>query len=504
MTDDVQIFDPRQWRLVSQRQRMSPFPNYMSMESVCKEMRRFVGISVKNFLLIFDGNVFAGFQGKVDYMRKGRMIANRVHKDPKLYSRLVELENKHGKRLVDFAKKANRAVGHDTSNRALHQMFADYEKYYKLVYASYGSVWTMEEFLFGDLLAIVQKRISDSAKAVDVLNALTKQPSAMVASIERMALLKLGIEISENNAWVGRVKAGDTAAVKAESGLAKAINKHVKKYFWLTRDYEDPILTFEKTTERLAEVLVGNPKAEYDKMVADLKTTNLERRHRIKELKLNKKEIALFSAMRDAAHLKELRKHFVSESLYYFDKVLEEIGRRTYLSIKQIRFMRTADVKEALLKKKDFTEELNARIRLSVWIAGAKGTRVIIGERARQLQEAFCRADKNAKEFSGMPVSPGVACGPARIIMNPDECDKVQKGDIIVTVQVVPSFSTAIIKAAGIVCDGGHGITSHPATLAREAKIPCVIQTRFAREVLKDGDMIEVDGYKGVVKKLES
>ena len=105
-------------------------------------------------------------------------------------------------------------------------------------------------------------------------------------------------------------------------------------------------------------------------------------------------------------------------------------------------------------------------------------------------------------EFSGMAVSPGKAQGPVKIVMNPDECSKVEKGDVIVSVQVVPSFSTAIIKASAIVCDGGHGITSHPATLAREAGIPCVIQTRFARDVLKDGDMVEVDGYAGVVKKM--
>ena len=85
-------------------------------------------------------------------------------------------------------------------------------------------------------------------------------------------------------------------------------------------------------------------------------------------------------------------------------------------------------------------------------------------------------------------------------MLNPDECTKVEKGDIIVSIQVVPSFSTAIIKSAGIICDGGHGITSHPATLAREAGVPCIIQTRFAREILRDGDIVEVDGYKGLAR----
>jgi phosphohistidine swiveling domain-containing protein len=219
-----------------------------------------------------------------------------------------------------------------------------------------------------------------------------------------------------------------------------------------------------------------------------------------KELKLNKKELALFVAMRDAAHLKELRKKFVSQSLYYFDPVLSEIGKRLYMSIKQVRFLRTKDVYEALVKGKDLSQEMNNRFKLSVWQCSGKNTKVTTGAKAQEMFAQFCQVDKNATEFSGMPVSPGVARGPAKIVLNPNECTKVEKGDIIVSVQVVPSFSTAIIKSAGIVCDGGHGITSHPATLSREAGIPCVIQTRFVREVVKDGDILEVDGYKGIVK----
>jgi pyruvate,water dikinase len=127
---------------------------------------------------------------------------------------------------------------------------------------------------------------------------------------------------------------------------------------------------------------------------------------------------------------------------------------------------------------------------------------VVTGKDAADFRDQYCAVSKDAKEFTGTPVSPGVGKGRVKIVMNPDECGKVEKGDVIVTVQAVPSFSSAIIKCSALVCDGGTGITSHPATLAREAGVPCVIQTRFARQVLKDGDMVEVDGYKGIVRKI--
>jgi pyruvate,water dikinase len=57
-------------------------------------------------------------------------------------------------------------------------------------------------------------------------------------------------------------------------------------------------------------------------------------------------------------------------------------------------------------------------------------------------------------------------------------------------------------KAAGFVTDEG-GITCHAAIIAREMKKPCVIATKFATRVLKDGDLVEVDADNGVVRILE-
>ena len=47
------------------------------------------------------------------------------------------------------------------------------------------------------------------------------------------------------------------------------------------------------------------------------------------------------------------------------------------------------------------------------------------------------------------------------------------------------------------------GITCHAAIISREMKIPCVIGTKVATRILKDGDLVEVDAEKGIVKILE-
>lgn len=500
MTDKLK---PKDFIFMTQRQRISPFPNYMSMESVCQEMEKYTGERLLEMIYFLEGNLIFGFPQRKSRSKIGKALVEEINKNPLFPANLVALQKKFGKELVDFTKKVNKIVSSKISDKDLYQMFVNYEKKYKLVYATYGWVWMTEDEFASHLLKIIEKKIkAKSRKAIDILNVLTKEPLAMVAMIERKALLELALEVLKQNKWKLLLLSEKIERIKQNNKLKQLINKHVKNYFWVTRDYEDLVITFEDVCKRLAKLLKKNVAKEYKKLIGQLAENEKLREEYLTELNFTKKEKKLFAAMRDIAYLKELRKTHVSQSLYYFDKVLEEIGKRLYLSLRQVRFMKTSDIKAALLGGKDLSSKLNKRIKLSLWWTTKEGTKVITGKKAEKLFNLFCKIDKNKKEFFGLPVSPGVARGPVKIVMNPNECYKVKKGDIIVTVQVVPSFSTAIMKSAGMICDGGHGFTSHPATLAREAGIPCVIQTRFARKVLKDGDLVEVDGYKGVAKKL--
>lgn len=64
-----------------------------------------------------------------------------------------------------------------------------------------------------------------------------------------------------------------------------------------------------------------------------------------------------------------------------------------------------------------------------------------------------------------------------------------------------PDLVTAMKIAGAIVTDLG-GITSHAAIVSRELNIPCVIGTKIATKVFKDGDMVEVDANRGDVRKI--
>ncbi len=104
-------------------------------------------------------------------------------------------------------------------------------------------------------------------------------------------------------------------------------------------------------------------------------------------------------------------------------------------------------------------------------------------------------------EVKGQVAQKGMATGTVRIVKNKRQMLDVKDGDILVSPMTTPDFLSAMKKAAAFVTDEG-GIMCHAAIVAREMKKPCVIGTKFATQIFKDGDLIEVDAEQGIIRKL--
>jgi len=102
--------------------------------------------------------------------------------------------------------------------------------------------------------------------------------------------------------------------------------------------------------------------------------------------------------------------------------------------------------------------------------------------------------------LKGAAASIGMASGAVKIIHSSKEIDEVESEDVLVTEMTTPDFVPAMKRARAIVTDTG-GRTCHAAIVSRELGIPCVVGTGKATSVLKQGQMITVDGAKGVVYK---
>jgi pyruvate,water dikinase len=100
--------------------------------------------------------------------------------------------------------------------------------------------------------------------------------------------------------------------------------------------------------------------------------------------------------------------------------------------------------------------------------------------------------------LSGLGASPGRATGRVRILKSPDEGAKLQAGEVLVAAMTTPDWVPVLRRAAGLVTDGG-GMTCHAAIVSRELRIPCIVGTRSATKVLRDGELVTIDGKKGEV-----
>lgn len=109
--------------------------------------------------------------------------------------------------------------------------------------------------------------------------------------------------------------------------------------------------------------------------------------------------------------------------------------------------------------------------------------------------------ERSAGELHGTVAVRGKAMGRVVVVNHEGEAAKIRNGDILIARYTTPNLTPYMRKCAAFVTDEG-GLTSHAAIIARELKKPCVIGTKNATQVLKDGDLVEVDANTGIVRKL--
>ena len=125
---------------------------------------------------------------------------------------------------------------------------------------------------------------------------------------------------------------------------------------------------------------------------------------------------------------------------------------------------------------------------------------VLVGKEIEKFSSIFV-ADDSAHIVKGQTAFSGKAQGIVRVIFDPSHVKEFNGGDILVAPWTRPEYLPIMKKAGAFVTDGG-GVLSHAAIIAREFKKPCIIGTKIATKVLKDGDRVEVDANQGIVKKL--
>jgi len=146
------------------------------------------------------------------------------------------------------------------------------------------------------------------------------------------------------------------------------------------------------------------------------------------------------------------------------------------------------------------------------WLTGPgpsrEEVRILVSQRratykmvaARWQAERFSERDVTS-DLRGIGVSPGAAQGKVRIIEHPGQFDLLKPGEILVCTSTNPSWTPLFHTAAAVVAETG-GTASHAAIVAREYRIPAVMNVRGATRKLNTGDSVIVDASSGKIRKV--
>jgi pyruvate,water dikinase len=104
--------------------------------------------------------------------------------------------------------------------------------------------------------------------------------------------------------------------------------------------------------------------------------------------------------------------------------------------------------------------------------------------------------------LTGVGTSEGIVTAPARVLFGPEDFGRMKAGDVLVAVTTTPAWTPLFTLASAVVTDIG-GPLSHSSIVAREFGIPAVMSTRSATRLIRDGQMVAVDGGKGTVILLD-
>jgi len=282
---------------------------------------------------------------------------------------------------------------------------------------------------------------------------------------------------------------------------ATDLAEHARTYAWLTNSYAH---VTELTEEYFSERKRGLP--------ANLIEASHERIEKVKAEKdtasrlynLSTETLATAAALCDCITWQDDRKKRIWIYLQYVERILTELTRRFGLERQDCLQLRHQELIDHLEKGSELPN-VNERYMAAGFQIGRGEVFEITTKEAQQLWHAYVPSlTAEVDQISGVVASKGAGLvkGKVCIVVDPLATPHFADGDILVTTMTTPDCVFLMKKAGAIITDTG-GLTSHAAVVSRELHVACIVGTKVATHVLKDGDIVEVNTSTGTVHILK-
>lgn len=287
------------------------------------------------------------------------------------------------------------------------------------------------------------------------------------------------LEVDSLNRSLVKIKKVKNTQIKKD-----LIKKHLDKFAWIKTAYN--IIDYYKEAEVLEEL----------KNIAN---------HGRSKSKVRVRPRYLFNGLRAGIYLRNRMKELSQQIWFAVEPLAQAMAKEINLARDDFFQLTEDEVLVAMTNKKTIVKPTIVKARQSGFVVGILDDKEFIftGQLADGLHQYFNKNKNSTKQdfIKGTTASAGKSKGKVKIILKKNEFYKLNAGEILVTSMATPDFIVIMKRASAIVTDEG-GLSCHAAIVSRELGIPCIIGTKIATQVLKDGDLVEVDADKGVVRKI--
>ncbi|RJP61756.1 MAG: hypothetical protein C4543_02950 [Ignavibacteriales bacterium] len=397
--------------------------------------------------------------GDFFYLKKGKYNKNKFNK--------VLEDNFKNKKYIDFLENyyisnGEKLVKYSKKLKISYKEFKNYFKEYGLMCATLDGTNTGSKVITDYLL----KELADYPEATDIISYYSQIPKK--SPIQKM-----------------------------ESELEKGINKKIDKkklaktlhdkYCWIPISF------------------IGDP-WEIKYFEDRIKNHSPHKEHKVIKPKVQIPDNLMYylKLLGRIAYLNEYRKSVFSRANYYIRPLLDNIAKQYNLGTwKEINLLASNEILDLLKGKDNYQKDL-IKDRRQDWLmyaVGKDGIAYVTGDTVKEFRKKFMPDASGLDSVKGTIANKGKVRGIVKIIHEPKDFNKFKEGDILVAKMTSVDFIPIMKHAAAFVTNEG-GLACHAAIVSREMNVPCVIGTKVATEVFKDGDMVEVDADMGLVKRI--
>lgn len=261
--------------------------------------------------------------------------------------------------------------------------------------------------------------------------------------------------------------------------------------------------TVQEIIDRIKLELNENIKEKYHEFNTQTKNIKNSFAEFSNNLKISTQDQEFLKIISEFIFLRTYRTDILNYAYFLLIDFLQEVKNSFNITYKDTLYLSNNEIIQSL-ETNQLPNEIDIAKRKQAWLMYMDDETDIIFQDEKEINEFLEQNNINIETYSGITELKGATAykgkvkGIVKIVNSPDDISKVETGDILVANMTFPSYIAAMQRASCFVTDEG-GILCHASIVAREMKKPCVIGTKIATKVLKDGMEVEVDADNGVI-----